>query len=319
MIVQMLRMPRWAALVSLLAAAAGLAPFAAVQLAFNIGVTGSPLSTPHQLYTRQHYPHAAYGPESAGDRLPVELSPRQRKYYEEFVLSIRQAQEGRSMAAVWLNDRAPVTIRQSGPPWLVLLWPAAILCLRDPRRWVLAASLPLFVAVYWLLLVYINEYAIGAVSGVTLLALAGLEAVSALAGRRGQTVRVALLLGLCVTMSWRAWGTSRYATPHEQPVMSAVHRATQQIQGEAILLIHQADDDDPHVEPVYNTDAPYPDQARVIRAHDLGPRNAELFDYYAGIAPHRRVWRYDRSTGRLSDMGVVADLAAATTQPSRRP
>ena len=66
-------------------------------------------------------------------------------------------------------------------------------------------------------------------------------------------------------------------------------------------------------EPVYNWDArDWPDDAPIIRAHDLGPqRNGELFRYYAQHQPGRQVWYVDRLENRLTYGGVVKDLAAA--------
>jgi hypothetical protein len=54
----------------------------------------------------------------------------------------------------------------------------------------------------------------------------------------------------------------------------------------------------------------WPDDARIIRAHDLGPeRNRELFRYYAQRQPQRTVYRFDRMTATLTRLGNVVDLA----------
>ena len=48
-----------------------------------------------------------------------------------------------------------------------------------------------------------------------------------------------------------------------------------------VLFRYAPGKDNPHIEPVYNTDVAWPDDAPVIRAHDLGPRrNIEIFRYY---------------------------------------
>jgi hypothetical protein len=64
-----------------------------------------------------------------------------------------------------------------------------------------------------------------------------------------------------------------------------------------------ADRDSWSQEPVYNTDVAWPDDAEVVRAHDLGERNGELIAYYAEQAPGRWVYRYDKSSGRLESLG----------------
>jgi hypothetical protein len=66
--------------------------------------------------------------------------------------------------------------------------------------------------------------------------------------------------------------------------------------------------DDFHEEPVYNIDAPWPDDQRIVRAQDLGDRNGELLNYYAQLQPDRMVYRFDRHTLSLEPLGNVAEL-----------
>ena len=67
------------------------------------------------------------------------------------------------------------------------------------------------------------------------------------------------------------------------------------------------------LEPVYNIDVAWPDDARAVRAHDLGDAlNAKLFLYYAAYQPDRAVYRYDRGDETLTHLGSVAELAAKT-------
>ena len=67
-------------------------------------------------------------------------------------------------------------------------------------------------------------------------------------------------------------------------------------------------------EPVYNVDVAWPDRASMIRAHDLGPeRDGELFRYYAAVSPNRLVYRFDRRTGQVQELGRVGDLGKAAT------
>jgi len=69
-----------------------------------------------------------------------------------------------------------------------------------------------------------------------------------------------------------------------------------------------------HEEPVYNLDAGWPDDERVIRAHDLGPRNVEIFSYYAARQPERFFYRYDRTSRQLTPLGTAQALARATAK-----
>jgi hypothetical protein len=62
----------------------------------------------------------------------------------------------------------------------------------------------------------------------------------------------------------------------------------------AVVLIRYHPGDDFFREPVYNWDVPWPDDAPVIRAHDLGPaRDGEIFEYYARRQPDRNFYLFD--------------------------
>jgi hypothetical protein len=81
-----------------------------------------------------------------------------------------------------------------------------------------------------------------------------------------------------------------------------------------VLFRFDAEHGNPHIEPVYNTDVAWPDDATVIRAHDLGPeRNQKLFDYYARQKQDRAVYLFDTAAAKLQTppqyLGTVRDLA----------
>ena len=64
-----------------------------------------------------------------------------------------------------------------------------------------------------------------------------------------------------------------------------------------------------HEEPVYNIEAAEIDDNRIVRAQDLGAsENAKLVRYYAQREPDRRVYLFDRSTKKLTELGLVSDL-----------
>lgn len=58
---------------------------------------------------------------------------------------------------------------------------------------------------------------------------------------------------------------------------------------------------------------PWPDDARIIRAADLGAKNVELYRYYADTRGQldRLVYVYDSKSGTLceSPIGTVGELA----------
>ena len=54
----------------------------------------------------------------------------------------------------------------------------------------------------------------------------------------------------------------------------------------------------------------WPDDATVIHAHDLGPRNIEIYRYYAARQPERAFYLYDRGNDTITYLGTARELAA---------
>jgi len=92
------------------------------------------------------------------------------------------------------------------------------------------------------------------------------------------------------------------------------------VQAPALVLFKFHPDLNYNEEPVYNIDTAWPDDAPIIRAHDLGPeRNVALLRYYAQHQPDRRVYAVDRrDLSSLRELGRAGNLwkPNATTAPS---
>src|SRR5439155_6621949 len=77
-----------------------------------------------------------------------------------------------------------------------------------------------------------------------------------------------------------------------------------------VLFRYNPGVNNPHYEAVYNTDVAWPDDAPIIRAHDLGPhRNQEIFQYYAARNPERFFYLFDRRDNSLHPLGSARELA----------
>jgi len=75
-------------------------------------------------------------------------------------------------------------------------------------------------------------------------------------------------------------------------------------------------------EPVYNSEVIWPDDSPVVKAHDLGPRNIEVYRYYAGQPDNRYFYLFDEKDGAIYYLGRARDLAngeAPTSQPVAAP
>jgi hypothetical protein len=90
-----------------------------------------------------------------------------------------------------------------------------------------------------------------------------------------------------------------------------------EVQTPAVVLFRYHPASSFHEEPVYNDDAARLNDNPIVRAHDLGERNAEIFRYYAEHQPNRTFYRFDRGDASLQRLGTAAELAAhyPTTAP----
>src|SRR5207237_9067046 len=96
----------------------------------------------------------------------------------------------------------------------------------------------------------------------------------------------------------------------ESRIARPVHEQLAKIPAPAVVLFRfDSKTDSPHEEPVYNTDVAWPDDAPVIRAHDLGAPNVEIYRYYLD----RDFYLYQVSSNKLIHLGKGHDLLAHTT------
>ena len=74
-------------------------------------------------------------------------------------------------------------------------------------------------------------------------------------------------------------------------------------------------------EMAYNTDVAWPDDAPIVRAHDLGARDAELVDYYGQLQPERMICQFDWGRGSIRFLGKAGELRRRLfgTPPNPRP
>lgn len=290
--------------------AAGCAlPFLLLQLYFNHGVTGRWMTTPHEYYSRTDLPQMVYGfrPYDPAAR-PASSLRQKHDYYQQWMVPVIKEHSVARIPASWLHWKLPTTLRVTlASPFLAILLPLGLLALRD-RRWVLLAILPAYALLYTPFPYLLEHYALLAAPAAIFAVLAG----AALLATRHPVLRVAFPCFLIATALAGLTTLIGKDPKMDSPLLRHLeHLEATQIRSPAIVLIRYAPESSVHVEPVYNVDTANPDDAKVIRAHDLGPdRNVQLFRYYAARQPHRNVYRFDRATGTLTPLGNVRDLAA---------
>lgn len=295
----------------------GATPFLALQLAFNVGVTGKLTGTPYNYNADRFYPQVSFGFHAYDPNLKPQTSLAQKYYFHERfnVREIKRHRPGTILRS-WGDERCRELLHATLPhPVLYMLVPVGFIGLIDRRRVALAGVLPCFVVLYSFFAFFMSQYAAAVMPSVILLVLLGGRAIrDAFPGHRGFVA--ALLGGLIVVFSAANLNEfSPLPSADDEGDFRALRFANLelplQVKTPAVVLFTFHPTDNVHDEPVFNVTTAWPDDAAVVRAHDLGDRNAELFRYYAGHQPDRSVYRVDRSTLELKFLGVAKDLADA--------
>ena len=301
---------------------AGAAPFLALQLLFNHGVTGHWLRTPHDQYSLRYNPGVNYGlrdPEPA--RAPATTLPQKQIYYANFVKPFIDMHRPSQMGSIMLHLWIPTAVRTTLPAAALLIFvPAGLLGLRDSRRIAIAAIFPVGLGFYALSVMISWYYLLFTAPAVMLCVLLGMRQVEIAWPRaRSWTAPGMALLVIAFAVAAMHKAKDEAVGEFQAPTLKSVNEKLAPIQGRALVLFTYHAGDNIHEEPVYNTGAANPDDAQIVRAHDLGSRNVELFRYYACLQPERMVYRFDRQTRSLERLGNVSDLAGQASASTEAP
>jgi 4-amino-4-deoxy-L-arabinose transferase-like glycosyltransferase len=308
----------------------GAAPFLALQVTHNVGVTGNPLRTPYTDYLAREQPGAQFGVRKYDPSWrPASDSPPVQGYYN-WVRGYLEHHQPHNFLRPWFTATTLtggrvqpanlLTLADNTLPArpLLLLLPAGFVALAaDRRRLVLAAVLPLFVLLYVLNPFFLPHYAVVVAPAMILLSLLGADALAQAAGPRWEkTVRAATMTFVFATAATSLWEVRWLMSPTGRPPVdgfqervpqSFVQTAIEmQVQTPAVVLYGTPPD--LWTEMVYNTDVAWPDDAAIIRAHDLGLRDAELIDYYGQRQPDRTIYQFDWRRGSLKRLGQAGEL-----------
>jgi 4-amino-4-deoxy-L-arabinose transferase-like glycosyltransferase len=282
------------------------APFISLQLIFDKGVTGRWFETPVQAYHHRNYPALFAGPQAATQ---VEQTLPQFKHYNErfIVPGAQRFQQER------LILRFPYAITHTLPAsWLLLFVPLGIVGLRTRSQWALVGVMVVFVLGYMTFLFFAAHYLIVIIPTGLCLVLLGARQLERFAGRRlGRYVSPFVTLILagtalgCLPEIVGARDEPRDSTP-----MKAFNAQMATMEKPAVVFFHSQPDNVNawRHEQVYNIDAAWPDDARVVRAQDLGSRDIELVRYYAKRQPTRVFYRFEQESQHLIRLGTATEL-----------
>jgi hypothetical protein len=304
------------------AAALAALPFIALQLLLNYGVSGNPLRLAYGVYNELYTPGASMGFRQFDPNAKLATTlPQRVNYYNWFTVPAVKEHRLENVWQEWKTDRLRRLVKWALPSALLLILIPAGLMAIDRRTGVLVAMLPLYLIGYAQYPYFLSHYSTLAAPALILLALLGVKAVAEAAGPLRSSVVVFSVLWI-VSLSLRALPEVDPLVRDDWYMMRTVQfnwTLESKIQGRAIVLYHYNPVDSPHDEPVFNVKTAWPDDARIIRAHDLGiAQNRKLFEYYAKIQPDRKVYWVDRVDGQnklyddslLKYLGTVQELAA---------
>ncbi len=231
------------------------------------------------------------------------------------------------LLSTWWRKWLPMLVDTTLPVRLLLVFvPVGVPGLTDPRRRVLAAALPLFVVLYAFNPFFLEHYAVVIAPAVLLLVVLGARSVEAAFPERPSIAALTtLLIATCALTNF--YEINMLLTPDRYPprISDETFRSkllrvvnvelAEVLEKPAVVLFRYRKGDPMWEEPVYNTDTAWPDDAPIIRAHDLGERNKEIIDYYAQRQPERHFYLFDRTAGSITPLGTARALREARGKP----
>jgi dolichyl-phosphate-mannose-protein mannosyltransferase len=294
-------------------------PFLVIDVVQNRGMTGDWLESPYVDFAKANYPAPMFGFHAIDwSHAPLPKLAEDREVTENSFWPTYRAHRLAAVPSVWWTERLPRTLTTTMPdPLLAGFIPIGLLALTDRRRRLLAATAGLFLALYVFSVWYQPHYVLVIVPGMLFLVILGIERVGLLWPTASTTLALivaAISLGAMAqtdAINWSPWLDlvrieDKLATLPSDPaiVLFRYHP-----RNPSVNIAHH--------EPVYNTTAIWPDDARIIRAHDLGAENIRLFQYYARTQPDRVIYLYDRDGDTLTRLGTPADAARSYNEALR--
>jgi hypothetical protein len=302
---------------------AAVTPFLALQFLYNKGVTGRFTQMPWIHYARLYDPYDTMG-RARSDF--TSTTPQKQALIEEFTRPAYEQKHGtprlhrlidlttRTLTGPELreqNDRQRI-YGTLPSPLLIALLPVGLLALGDRKRWVLWSALPLFLLIYSQYTFFLPHYAVAIAPAVIMSLLAAIPALQSTWPRARWIAPTAacLIATLCLT-ALPELNPSRKDQWFDAPLLRDVDAKLAGLPHTPAVVLFKFDPERMiHEEPVYNLQSANPDDAPVIRAHDLGDEaNRKIFTYYAARQPTRAFYRYDEATGKLTHLGQARDLA----------
>lgn len=324
---------------------AGAAPLLAIQIVFNLGVSGKPFESPYRTYLDRDAPQLSFGFHTYDpEKMPKSSLPQKQIYHATFNAGLIRDHRPERLLKTWFDryDGRLRTVFESTTPSLILapLVLVGFLGLTTRARWTLFVTLPLYCVLYLFYAALLRHYTPVIAPATILIGLLGIRELESLHPRLragAATFSAVFIAGICIVVLPEIKPRME-DDPFPYPEMvDARVNIPKNVQRPALVFVtfsatfkenenkQMVVEENVHAEPVYNYDAARIDDNPIIFAHDLGPKNVELLRYYLEKDPGRHVYTYHRLTRRLMPRGTIADelkrlrSPAATTQAATSP
>jgi hypothetical protein len=308
----------------------GAAPFLALQVIQDVGITGKWYRFPENLDYATNYPAPIIGFYHADPSKMPHPASVARQQWLKWIVEEYYDKHDLLHPSAWFPIRVREILSDTIPkPLLVVLVPLGLLCLTDARRWVMLGALLIFSLAYMLYVFHLEHYQLAIAPVMIVLLLLGWQTLTdAWPGARRfiDTFLLLALLGISVRAVPLFDNTRRQFLGHVAEEYASNQFLAKLPRTPAVVLFRfDPKSSDFHNELIYNDQVAWPDDAPVVRASDLGSENWQLFDYYAQHQPDRVFYIYDRAGlyqgGRpLSPpLGTARELAAEHQNQSSRP
>jgi hypothetical protein len=309
---------------------AGAAPFLLMQGVFNVGVTGHLTQTPYTLYLQREQPGATFGFHTFDPSTRGRSTLPQMQRDLEFSKTYFAMHQPGNFWKPWLVTRHPTgfadrpsyfaMIADTTLPirLLVILLPVGLLAMFDRRRWIVLSTFPLFVLLYALNPFFLEHYAIVLIPAVILCLLLSVRVMAEAWPRYRNSIVSGLTSLIVIAALTGFWEINHLIVtdPRKQvsdePLPSKLVQHSYALHGiRAVVLFRWDPTRNWKEEPVFNSGVAWPDDAEVIRAHDLGARDSEIVDYYGRIQPDRTFFLWDQKIDELRTLGPAGELRKA--------
>ena len=295
------------------------APFLILQGIQNLGMTGKLTQTPEARFAAEQFPAPMIGFHHIDwNAVPLPKLAEDRELLATSTWPAYRAHELRNIPSEWWKERLPRTLLVSLPnPLAAVLIPLGFLGLVDRRRRLLALILFAFLGLYACSVWYQQHYVMVIVPSIVMLMLLGTRQIQMIWPRAAVPITLVLAaMGLGALMETDANNWSPWLD------LVRIENNLAALPPEPAVVLFRYHPFNPSVnvayhEPVYNTDTLWPDDARIIRAHDLGVQNYRLFQYYARTQPGRMIYLYDRDGDTLTRLGTAAEAARSYNETMR--